>query len=140
MIWFFCWLCVFQAWLPLFFLVDDDDDDGGDNGTDDGDLPVKVLFRLVWAGKKIITKETRLSQVDLRLEIIDRSVVPKVAYNDAIPKITRCALFILDRGTIPTTNVLDNEQSEDIVHLFNRVSLIRPSVPSLFVPHLDKIL
>ena len=117
----------------MFFLVDDD-------CTDDDGLPIKVLLRLVWAWKKIITKKTRLSQVDLRLEIIDRSVVPKVAYNDAIPKITRCALFILDRGTIPTTNVLDNEQSEDIVHLFNRVSLIRPSVPSLFVPHLDKIL
>ena len=124
----------------MFFLVDDDDDDGGDNGTDDGDLPVKVLFRLVWAGKKIITKETRLSQVDLRLEIIDRYVALKVAYNDAIPKITRRALFILEWGTIPTTNVLEDKQSEDIVHLFNRVSLIRPSVPSLFVPYLDKIL
>ena len=125
----------------MFFLVDDDDDDGGDNGTDDGDLPVKVLFRLVWAGKKIITKETRLSQVDLRLEIIaDGSVAPKVAYMDAISKISRRALFILAWVTIPTTNVLDNKQSEDIVHLFNRVSLIRPSVPSLFVPHLDKIL
>ena len=80
----------------MFFLVDDDDDDGGDNGTDDGDLPVKVLLRLVWAGKKIITKETRLSQVDLRLEIIaDGSVAPKVANMDAISKITRRALFIL---------------------------------------------
>ena len=123
-------------------MVDDDDGDG-DDGTDDDDLPVKVLLRLVWAGKKIITKETRLSQVDLRLEIIaDGSVAPKakVAYMDAISKITRRALFILVWGTIPTTNVLDNKQSEDIVHLFNRVSLIRPSVPSLFVPHLDKIL
>ena len=119
----------------MFFLVDDDGDDD--------DLPVKVLLRLVWAGQKKITKETRLSQVDLRLEIIaDGSVAPKakVAYMDAISKITRRALFILELGTIPTTNVLDNNQSEDIVHLFNRVSLIRPSVPSLFVPHLDKIL
>ena len=128
----------------MFFLFDDDDgnDDGNDDG-DDGDLPVKVLLRLVWAGKKIITKETRLSQVDLRLEIIaDGSVAPKakVAYMDAISKITRRALFILAWVTIPTTNVLDNKQSEDIAHLFNRVSLIRPSVPSLFVPHLDKIL
>ena len=73
----------------MFFLFDDDDGD-------DGDLPVKVLFRLVWAAKKIITKETRLSQVDLRLEIIaDGSVAPKVAYMDAISKITRRALFIL---------------------------------------------
>ena len=61
----------------MFFLVDDDD--GNDDGDDD-DLPVKVLLRLVWAGKKIITKETRLSQVDLRLEITDGSVVPKVTY------------------------------------------------------------
>ena len=123
----------------MFFLVDDDDGDG-DDGTDDDDLPVKVLLRLVWAGKKIITKETRLSQVDLRLEIFDGSVAPKVTNMDAISKITRRALFILAWVTIPTTNVLDNKQSEDIVHLFNRVSLIRPSVPSLFVPHLDKIL
>ena len=129
----------FPGKLSLFFSVDVGDD--GDDGTDDDDLPVKVLLRLVWAGKKIITKETRLSQVDLRLEIIaDGTVAPKVANMDAIPKITRRALFILAWGTIPTTNVLDNKQSEDIVHLFNRVSLIRPSVPSLFVPHLDKIL
>ena len=121
----------------MFFLVDNDDDD---DGTNDNDLPVKVLLRLVWAGKKIITKETRLSQVDLRLEILVGSVAPKVAYNDAIPKITRRALFILEWGTIPTTNVLNNKQSEDIVHLFKRISLIRPSVPSLLVPHLDKIL
>ena len=53
----------------MFFLVDDDDDG-------DDDLPVKVLLRLVWAGKKIITKETRLSQVDLRLEIIADGSVP----------------------------------------------------------------
>ena len=72
----------------MFFLVDDDDDDGGDNGTDDGDLPVKVLFRLVWAGKKIITKETRLSQVDLRLEIIaDGSVALKWRTTMLFPKL-----------------------------------------------------
>ena len=128
----------FPGKLSLFFSVDVGDD--GDDGTDDDDLPVKVLLRLVWTGKMVITKEARLSQVDLKLEIFEGSVVPKAANMDAISKITQRALFILEWGTIPTTNVLNNKQSEDIVHLFNRVSLIRPSVPSLFVPHLDKIL
>ena len=72
-----------------------------DNGTDDGDLPVKVLLRLVWTGKMVITKEARLSQVDLKLEIIDGSVAPIVANMDAISKITRHALSILEWGTIP---------------------------------------
>ena len=84
--------------MTLIVLLEIDVDDDGDDGTDDDDLPVKVLLRLVWTGKKIITKETRLSQVDLRLEIIaDGSVAPKakVAYMDAISKITRRALFIL---------------------------------------------
>ena len=87
--------------MTLIVLLEIDVDDDGDDGTDDDDLPVKVLLRLVWAGKKIITKKTRLSQVDLKLEIFEGSVVPKVANMDAISKITRHALSILEWGTIP---------------------------------------
>ena len=71
----------------MFFLVDDDD--GNDDGDDD-DLPVKVLLRLVWAGKKIIAKETQLSQVDLRLEITDGSVAHKVTYK----VVHSCTIFL----------------------------------------------